>query len=88
MQPGGGGHELRAGALQEVVTAAERAGARDGSARLAAAAAVLLALFATLFTAGSALGVWPQPPAGAFAGWDLWLGLAVGLGLLVHLLRR
>jgi hypothetical protein len=70
------------------VTAEERAGARDGSARLAAAAAVLLALFAALFAAGSALGVWPQAPVGAFAGWDLWTGMAAGLGLLVHLVRR
>jgi len=70
------------------VTSSARADAGDRSSRLAAAAAGLLALFAALFTAGSALGVWPQPPAGAFAGWDLWVGMAVGLGLLVHLLRR
>ena len=47
-----------------------------------------LALFAILFTAGSALGVWPLLPPGAFLGWDLSVGLAGGLLLLVSLVRR
>lgn len=59
----------------------------NGAWRWAAAAAALLALFAILFTAGAALGAWPQLPPGAFWGWDLWVGLAVSLLLLVYLLR-
>ena len=55
------------------------------AARLAAASAGILALFATLFTAGSALGAWPVPPPGAFLGWDLWVGLGVGVVALVRL---
>ena len=58
------------------------------TARLAFAAAGILTLFAVLFTAGSALGAWPALPPGAFLGWDLWTGLAVGLALLVLLARR
>ena len=59
----------------------------SGVGRLALLGAGVLALFAVLFTAGSALGVWPLLPAGAFLGWDLWVGLAIGLVLLVSLLR-
>lgn len=70
------------------MTSPARADASDRFSPFAAAAAGLLALFAALFTAGSALGVWPQPPVGAFAGWDLWVGMAVALGLLVYLARR
>jgi hypothetical protein len=57
------------------------------TARVAALAAGILALFAMLFAAGSALGVWPALPPGAFLGWDLWAGLAVGLALLAALAR-
>ena len=60
----------------------------SGVGKLALLAAGVLALFAILFTAGSALGVWPLLPPGAFLGWDLWVGLAVGLVLLVSLVRR
>jgi hypothetical protein len=68
------------------MTGAPAAGVPERSGRLAFAAAALLAAFAALFTAGSALGIWPQPPSGAFAGWDLWVGTAVGLTLLIRLL--
>jgi hypothetical protein len=60
----------------------------EAAPRLALAAAALLAVFAVLFTAGSALGVWPQAPADAFAGWDLRVGTAAAVGLLASLLRR
>ena len=68
------------------MTGARSAGVAGRPGRLAFAAAASLAAFAALFTAGSALGVWPQPPSGAFAGWDLWVGTAVGVGLLIRLL--
>jgi len=60
----------------------------SGVGKLALLAAGVLALFAILFTAGSALGVWPLLPPGAFLGWDLWVGLAFGLVVLVYLVRR
>jgi MYXO-CTERM domain-containing protein len=56
--------------------------------RLAAAAAIGLALFAILFSAGAALGLWPQPPEGGFQGVDLYAGLAFGAALLFALLLR
>lgn len=56
--------------------------------RLAAAAAIGLALFGVLFSVGAALGLWPQPPEGAFQGVDLYAGLAFGAALLVALLLR
>jgi hypothetical protein len=59
----------------------------NGAWRWAAAGAAALTLFAILFTAGVALGAWPQLPAGAFWGWDLWVGLAGGLIVLADLLR-
>ncbi len=55
-------------------------------ARLAAAGSGFLALFAGLFSAGAALGVWPAQPEGAFHGTDLAAGLAFGSVLLVTLL--
>lgn len=55
------------------------------TARIVLFAAGILALFAVLFTAGSALGAWPALPRGAFLGWDLWVGLAVGLALWLRL---
>ena len=58
------------------------------AARLAFLAAGILTLFAILFTAGVALGAWPVLPPGAFLGWDLWVGLAVGLVWLILLARR
>ena len=33
-----------------------------------------LALFSALYTAGELLGIWPQPPEGAFRNLDLALG--------------
>ena len=55
------------------------------SSRLAAIGFVWLALFALLFTTGDALGVWPFPPMGGFAGSDLVAGLLFGVVLLVTL---
>lgn len=64
-------------------------GARPaGVTRLALSGAALLALFAVLFTAGSALGAWPSTPVGAFLGWDLRVGLGVGAAWLIALLMR
>jgi hypothetical protein len=63
-----------------------RAAATDTAWRWAAAAALAVAAFAVLFTSGAALGVWPRVPAGAFQGWDQWVGMAAGLALLVRLL--
>jgi hypothetical protein len=60
----------------------------SGAGRLALLAAAVMALFAVVFTAGSALAVWPPLPAGAFYGWDLWSGLAIGLVLLIALVKR
>ncbi len=57
----------------------------SSTARLAAAGAVFLALFSLVFSAGSALGVWPQPPRGGFRGTDLSAGFAFGLVLLAAL---
>ena len=58
----------------------------NGGWRWAGGAAALLTLFAILFTAGAALGVWPQLPPGAFWGWDLWVGMAAGAAVLAYLL--
>ena len=60
----------------------------SGAGKLALLAAAVLALFAVLFTAGSALGVWPPLPVEAFYGWDLRAGLAIGLALLIALVKR
>jgi hypothetical protein len=69
------------------VTGSLRDARSNGAWRWTAAGAAALALFAILFTAGVALGAWPQLPAGAFWGWDLWVGLAAGAGLLAAWLR-
>ena len=53
--------------------------------RLAALGFVCLALFALLFSIGDALGFWPAPPVGGFAGSDLVAGLLFGVVLLVTL---
>ena len=57
-------------------------------ARLAIAGAVWLTLFAALFTAGSALDLWPPPPLGGFRGVDLAAGLLFGIVLLAIRLRK
>ena len=57
-------------------------------ARLAVAGAIWLALFATIFTVGSALDLWPPPPVGGFRGVDLAAGLLFGVVLLASLLRQ
>jgi hypothetical protein len=49
--------------------------------RLAALGLVGLSLFALLFTVGDALGLWPEPPQGLFAGSDLAAGLLFGVVL-------
>lgn len=58
----------------------------SSSARLAAACGVFLGLFALVFSAGTALGVWPLPPEGGFHGIDLVAGFAFGTVLLITLL--
>ena len=58
----------------------------SAAARAAFAGALFLALFSGLYTAGSALGVWPPAPEGGFAGSDLAAGFAFGLVLLVTFL--
>ena len=55
-------------------------------ARLAAACGVFLGLFALIFSAGSAFGVWPALPVGGFQGIDLVAGFPFALVLLVTLL--
>ena len=40
-----------------------------------------MALFSLLYTAGEALGLWPQMPAGAYRDLDLVLG-AIGVAAL------
>jgi hypothetical protein len=50
--------------------------------RLAALGLVGLALFAVLFRVSDALGLWPEPPQGGFAGSDLAAGLLFGVVLL------
>jgi hypothetical protein len=55
-------------------------------ARIAAAAAAFLGLFALLYSVGSAVGAWPPPPEGGFHGSDLAAGFAFGLLLLGALL--
>ena len=56
-------------------------------ARLAFAGLAGLAAFGLLFSIGHALGVWPGPPLGGFAGTDLAAGLLFGVVLLVVLWR-
>jgi hypothetical protein len=56
-------------------------------ARSAAACALFLGLFALIFSAGSALEIWPAPPGGGFRGTDLAVGFGFGLVLLVTFLR-
>ena len=56
-------------------------------ARLAIAGLAGLAAFGLIFTIGDALGVWPAPPLGGFAGVDIAAGLLFGVALLVVLLR-
>ena len=57
----------------------------SAATRLAAACGVFLGLFGLIFSAGTALRVWPLPAEGAFHGSDLIAGFAFGLGLLVTL---
>lgn len=60
---------------------------RGPGARLAAAGLAGLAVFALVFSIGHAIGVWPGPPLGGFAGTDLAAGILFGIALLVVLLR-
>lgn len=58
-------------------------------ARAAFVGATWLALFALVFTAGSAFGAWPPPPEGFLHDTDLAAGLSAGGALLaVFLLPR
>ena len=60
---------------------------RTPPARLAVAGLAGLAGFVLLFSIGHALGVWPGPPLGGFAGTDLVAGIVFAIVLLVVLLR-
>ena len=44
-----------------------------------------LAAFSALYTAGEVLGVWPEPPPGAFANLDLVVGAFAVLALAAFL---
>ena len=60
---------------------------RSPQARLAVAGLAGLAGFALLFSVGHALGAWPGPPVGGFAGTDLVAGILFAVALLAVLLR-
>ena len=60
---------------------------RSPQARLAIAGLAGLAGFALVFSIGHALGAWPGPPLGGFAGTDLIAGILFAVALLVVLLR-
>jgi len=60
---------------------------RSPQARLAVAGLAALAAFGLLFSIGHALGAWPGPPLGGFAGTDLVAGILFAVALLVVLLR-
>lgn len=63
-------------------------GVRPGPpARLAAVVFAGLAAFGLLFSIGHALGAWPGPPLGGFAGTDLVAGIAFAVVLLAVLVR-
>lgn len=55
--------------------------------RLAVTALAGLAAFGLLFSIGHALGAWPGPPLGGFAGTDLVAGIVFAVVLLVVLWR-
>ncbi|HYX19294.1 MAG TPA: hypothetical protein VFA98_00410 [Thermoanaerobaculia bacterium] len=55
--------------------------------RLAVTALAGLAAFGLLFSIGHALGIWPGPPLGGFAGTDLVAGIVFSVVLLVVLWR-
>jgi len=55
--------------------------------RGAALGLAALAVFSALFSWAASRGHWPHLPPGAFHDWDLWIGLAGGLLILLLLLR-
>lgn len=59
-----------------------------GFVRKAALALAALGLFSLVFSLLAERGLWPELPAGALHGTDLAAGFAVGVGLLVFLVRR
>ncbi len=61
--------------------------ARPPHRRLALAGLAGLAVFAPVFSLGRAVGVWPGPPVGGFAGTDLAAGLVFAVVLLAVLVR-
>ena len=61
--------------------------ARTPHARLASFCLAGLAAFALLFSIGHALGAWPGPPLGGFAGSDLAAGVVFAIVLLAVLRR-
>ena len=60
---------------------------RSPHVRLAAAGLAGLAGFVVVFSIGHAVGAWPGPPLGGFAGTDLAAGILFAVVLLVVLLR-
>jgi len=60
---------------------------RGSLARRALVGLSALALFSLLFSLAADNGLWPQLPAGALHGMDLWAGLVAGVALLLLLLR-
>ena len=54
-------------------------------ARPATAGLVWLAIFSALYTAGDAVGAWPEFRAGAFRNVDLVAGFLAGIALLCSL---
>lgn len=59
-----------------------------GFVRKAALLLAALGLFSLVFSLLAERGLWPQLPAGALHGSDLAAGFAVGVGLIVFLVRR
>jgi len=58
------------------------------TAGLSVAGLIGLGVFSLLFSIGSALELWPPPPIGGLAPWDLAVGLGFGVCLLLALLFR
>ena len=60
----------------------------SGLAGLSAAGLIGLGVFSLLYSIGSAFELWPPPPVGGLAPWDLAVGLGFGVCLLLALLFR
>ena len=60
----------------------------SGLSGLSVAGLIGLGVFSLLFSIGSAFELWPPPPVGGLAPWDLSVGLGFGVCLLLALLFR